>query len=161
MSATDPSYEECKWRYDHAGSDVTELLDQAAEVWIRHWPTHEVPATSANPFLWLAENSMGRAIVRLTPPDPPKKASVNPPSERRPSSSHRLLHRLIERDGATCKYCGDPLSCPCDLSVPGGVGDHVMPKSRGGSDDDSNRALACWPCNSDKADRTPSEWGGR
>jgi hypothetical protein len=36
--------------------------------------------------------------------------------------------------------------------------DHIVPKSRGGSDEDWNRIHACKKCNSGKNDRLPSEW---
>lgn len=38
--------------------------------------------------------------------------------------------------------------------------DHVFPWSRGGSDDPSNLAYACRPCNTEKRNRTPEEWLG-
>jgi hypothetical protein len=49
-----------------------------------------------------------------------------------------------------CAYCGieDPRTK-----------DHVIPKSRGGSDDPSNLVWACNRCNSKKGARTPEEAG--
>lgn len=76
------------------------------------------------------------------------------------SAHHKHLHRLGERDGWFCAYCGVPVGCQCADDVQAAVSDHVFPRSRGGSDDDSNRVLACVPCNSSKSDRTPGEWGG-
>lgn len=37
---------------------------------------------------------------------------------------------------------------------------HVMPISRGGSNDPENLATACAPCNRSKSNRTPQEWRG-
>lgn len=37
--------------------------------------------------------------------------------------------------------------------------DHIVPKSRGGSDEFDNLALACPQCNLSKYNKTPSEWG--
>lgn len=48
-----------------------------------------------------------------------------------------------------CAYCG---------SEDEAVIDHIMPFSRGGTDDRSNLAPACWPCNKEKTDTTPDEW---
>lgn len=36
--------------------------------------------------------------------------------------------------------------------------DHVVPQSRGGSDDPENCLMACSTCNLEKSDRLPSEW---
>jgi hypothetical protein len=74
---------------------------------------------------------------------------------------HAHVHRLAARDGWWCGYCGVELTCACDtdLDMPVAVSDHVIPQSRGGSNDDTNRVLACVSCNSAKGDRTPGEWG--
>lgn len=58
--------------------------------------------------------------------------------------------RIFERDNYTCRYCGrrgEKLEC-----------DHVLPLSRGGTNDDSNLAAACVPCNRSKRNRTVEEW---
>ncbi len=52
---------------------------------------------------------------------------------------------------AACAYCG---------STEGQIGiDHVLPRSRGGTDTWNNLVLACLPCNQRKGDRTPAEAG--
>ena len=61
------------------------------------------------------------------------------------------------RDGGwLCAYCGcdlaDPLSAN-PLGLPYATEDHVIPRSRGGSDDLGNIVLACLPCNSRKGAR--------
>lgn len=48
-----------------------------------------------------------------------------------------------------CAYCGDPLPTQVD---------HVIPRSRGGSDDRENLAPACRSCNMEKLDFTPEEY---
>lgn len=48
-----------------------------------------------------------------------------------------------------CAYCG----------LPPTTRDHVMPRSRGGSDDSSNLVWACNRCNARKNNRTPEEAG--
>src|SRR5262249_53267218 len=48
-----------------------------------------------------------------------------------------------------CAYCGDP--------VPTQV-DHIIPRSRGGTDDRDNLAPACKLCNMEKLDFTPEEY---
>lgn len=69
------------------------------------------------------------------------------------SNEWRALREVVfERDDYTCQYCGARgrrLEC-----------DHIFPASRGGSDDLSNLATACRPCNRDKGDLTIEEWRG-
>lgn len=60
--------------------------------------------------------------------------------------------KVFERDGWKCTYCGDP------ISMESGEVDHVVPFSRGGSDEMHNLAAACRPCNRDKGAKTPAEW---
>lgn len=57
---------------------------------------------------------------------------------------------ILLRDRRTCAYCG---------SKGADTIDHVFPKSRGGLDVWANLVAACKPCNNDKGDRTPIEWG--
>lgn len=57
--------------------------------------------------------------------------------------------RRADRGERVCTYCGTE----DDLTR-----DHVMPKSRGGANDDENKVWACRSCNSAKGDRTPEEW---
>jgi 5-methylcytosine-specific restriction endonuclease McrA len=58
---------------------------------------------------------------------------------------------LLARDGCTCQYCGRRLS-PSRLTI-----DHIIPRSRGGSDDWDNLVVACIDCNIKKGDSTPEE----
>ncbi len=58
---------------------------------------------------------------------------------------------IIRRDGHRCQYCSK--SSP-PLTI-----DHVMPKSRGGSDTWENLVCACVRCNNRKGNRTPEEAG--
>lgn len=51
----------------------------------------------------------------------------------------------------TCCYCG-ARGIPLQL-------EHIIPRSRGGSDRVSNLALACPPCNQKKGERTAAEFG--
>lgn len=68
-----------------------------------------------------------------------------------------MIQRLADRDGWTCKYCLRPLGWGHE-SVTAPVIDHVVPKSRGGSDKPENLVLACWDCNTAKGARTPEQW---
>ena len=64
----------------------------------------------------------------------------------------RLRDFILKRDNFTCAYCGDKKG-PFEA-------DHVLPKSRGGLDIESNLVCACRSCNRSKKDKPPEEWGG-
>lgn len=57
------------------------------------------------------------------------------------------------RDKFTCQYCGDKLKMS-QLNY-----DHVVPRVQGGKTVWDNIVMACYPCNSTKADRTPQQAG--
>lgn len=69
--------------------------------------------------------------------------------ERIATAAQPLL-RQSRRNAKECYYCGTTRG-PFHR-------DHVIPRSRGGSDDESNIVIACASCNSAKGDRTPEEW---
>lgn len=51
--------------------------------------------------------------------------------------------------GAECAYCREPW--PTEV-------DHILPASRGGTEDPQNLAPVCRRCNAEKGDLTPQEW---
>ena len=56
---------------------------------------------------------------------------------------------ILQRDDNCCQYCG---CIGKKLSI-----DHVIPRSRGGTDDWENVTTACLSCNVIKGNRTPQE----
>lgn len=72
-------------------------------------------------------------------------------SDRLPAHEWRpLRERIFARDDFTCGYCGTRggrLEC-----------DHVIPISRGGSNDPNNLVTACFRCNRSKRARLIEEW---
>lgn len=60
--------------------------------------------------------------------------------------SRRKRFEILERDGFQCGYCGRPAS-ESVLEV-----DHIVARSRGGTDDPSNLVSACFDCNRGKRD---------
>ena len=58
---------------------------------------------------------------------------------------------IIRRDNGRCQYCGEKRS---DLTI-----DHIIPKSRDGTDSWENLVAACKPCNNKKGSRTLEEAG--
>jgi 5-methylcytosine-specific restriction endonuclease McrA len=63
-----------------------------------------------------------------------------------------LLNTFKEQQGL-CFYCGLQHASPQE-----GHFDHVIPLTRGGSDNPDNIVFACRACNWSKHDRTPDEW---
>jgi hypothetical protein len=58
-----------------------------------------------------------------------------------------LRFRVLQRDEFTCRYCG--AKAPDVLLEV----DHVVPKSKGGTNSFDNFVTACQPCNRGKRDR--------
>lgn len=64
---------------------------------------------------------------------------------------------LFARDRYRCQYCGRSAA---ELKPREGLTrDHLIPLSRGGTNDWSNVVTACAPCNTRKANRLPEEIG--
>jgi 5-methylcytosine-specific restriction endonuclease McrA len=58
---------------------------------------------------------------------------------------------VATRDKFTCQYCG--LKLPLSKLTY----DHVLPRSQGGRTVWENIVMACYPCNEEKANRTPEK----
>ena len=73
-------------------------------------------------------------------------------SARESGRAARLLSAL-DRDGATCIWCGrafGPLVRPTT--------EHVVPRVKGGPSWVENEVAACGRCNSERGHRSPVEW---
>ena len=66
-----------------------------------------------------------------------------------PSKWTAIRASVLRRDHGICRYCLSPAT----------EVDHVVPVSRGGTDDVDNLVAACRPCNSAKNNRLPDEAG--
>ncbi len=66
----------------------------------------------------------------------------------RASITENLKKKIFERDNYTCQYCGRKGTGP-DLQL-----DHIVPLSRGGTNDEENLITACGKCNAEKANKT-------
>lgn len=66
------------------------------------------------------------------------------------------IQAQYKRQRGKCYYCGVKVGDTYHV-------DHVVPLSRGGSDDPGNLVIACVSCNTSKSDKLPHEWarGGR
>jgi 5-methylcytosine-specific restriction endonuclease McrA len=76
--------------------------------------------------------------------------------------AHWSRKGVLARDNYTCIYCGTrpgdivrgKIMTKADLTV-----DHILPRSRGGKDNWTNTACACYSCNHRKSDKLPGEAG--
>jgi 5-methylcytosine-specific restriction endonuclease McrA len=66
-------------------------------------------------------------------------------------AGYEVREYLLEKWGRKCAYCGES-NIPLQI-------EHIIPKSRGGTDRVSNLTLACEKCNQEKANRTAAEFG--
>ena len=64
---------------------------------------------------------------------------------------YEVKEYLLEKWGRKCAYCG-ATNIPLEI-------DHIIPKSRGGTDRVSNLTLACRECNLKKGKKTAAEFG--
>lgn len=100
-------------------------------------PPRQQPAPVANPWQeFLLE--LPRLLEQLPAPPP---VVAPPPVPLPPWEVQR--QRILERDGRTCRYCGREASQI----------DHVIPKSRGGSNLEHNLVASCKTCNVVAGDR--------
>ncbi len=69
---------------------------------------------------------------------------------RVPYKKVELSHKnILRRDNMQCQYCGTRVGT---FTI-----DHIIPRSRGGSDTWENLTTACTNCNNKKGNRTPEE----
>jgi len=100
-------------------------------------------AEAAEP-LWHMGDGYGGFVLKLLDEAFTARGLTGPPRgdrRRRDSVSRELRDRVIARDGLVCQYCKANLM-PSEATI-----DHVVPVSRGGSDDLENLRVACRKCN--------------
>lgn len=97
-----------------------------------------------------------RDLIRVAPANPEEiiisigavSLRIRRAKHDRDSAWSILRAKVFATKGCLCTYCGDDA----------GQVDHVIPRSRGGSDDLENLVPCCGACNLAKGDRTPEEW---
>ena len=62
----------------------------------------------------------------------------------------KIRERILIRDGYCCQYCGQEDATTVD---------HILPISKGGTDDPDNLVAACSRCNYSKGNRTGQFFG--
>jgi len=78
------------------------------------------------------------------------------PSEQREYEAMRRSSSLTDYDGKPCPYCGDTMQTDSETKYPSR--DHIIPRSRGGTDADRNLIIVCNACNYAKGDATLEQW---
>ena len=72
--------------------------------------------------------------------------------DRLPSAAVTFSRRnVFKRDRFTCQYCNKQPGSD-ELTI-----DHVVPRALGGESTWTNCVMACWECNTHKADRSPKQ----
>jgi len=71
---------------------------------------------------------------------------VSPRPEKTVSNGDKMRRKLLARDGDDCWFCGKPMGEDCTI-------EHLVPKSKGGSNRLDNYALAHAACNHMAADK--------
>lgn len=69
-----------------------------------------------------------------------------------PTIEPRIKRKIWESQGKRCAYCGEPRNLK-HMTV-----DHVIPLSKGGTNDEENLRCACKMCNRIKNDMLPTEF---
>jgi 5-methylcytosine-specific restriction endonuclease McrA len=79
------------------------------------------------------------------------RSSHSPTLKPSSKAQRRIAH---ERSQGRCAYCGRELT----LGAKNWIVEHVVSRSRGGTDDPRNLVAACTLCNRRKTFHTPNEW---
>lgn len=74
-----------------------------------------------------------------------------PPS---PLNRRDRLAEILQRDGASCVWCGREVGS----GLVGATTEHVVPRVKGGPSWLENEVAACGRCNRQRGNRTPAEW---
>ncbi len=80
-------------------------------------------------------------------------------TRKRPHLPDRIKRKIYERDGRACQICGrvtrfgGTYDTPWDPLPPSGSVDHIIPVSKGGTNEDTNLRWSCKSCNSARGNR--------
>jgi hypothetical protein len=144
--------------------DASAFLDLS----VQHMMTPEQVGASVLIFAWKARGNEGdESVCRRVAYYPKRRwtrdreailagvkilvdASEHRVRRGRPVVSAARRAAILKRDGEVCTYCQTTLG-PFHI-------DHIIPVSRGGSNQDDNLCVACAPCNLTKSAKVGREW---
>jgi 5-methylcytosine-specific restriction endonuclease McrA len=96
---------------------------------------------------------LGNGNISINQWDEKFKATEYKTSRRNIRDWNLLRFTVFERDNYTCVYCGFKAD-----GINGLHCDHVIPYSKGGSNDLENLVTSCPSCNMSKGNKTLEEW---
>lgn len=92
-------------------------------------------------------------IVELVKKDPfVEYVYANLPGRKRRNFSKGVRYRVFVRDGSKCVICGASPNTNKDVQL---CVDHIIPVSKGGTNNPKNLRTLCWDCNAGKAAKLP------
>ena len=96
----------------------------------------------------------GESLKQFKPPClAPMPVLELPRARNQLKLSKSVRFNVLKRDNHTCQSCGARALDGAILEV-----DHIVPRSKGGSNDESNLQTLCSHCNSGKSDKTEDEF---
>jgi hypothetical protein len=111
---------------------------------------HLIAAGASEEALVLAVAEMEAAVVSIVDESAERRREIDRIRSR--LNREAAIAHLTKDDDWNCAYCD------CELSYGDIHIDHIVPLSKGGTNDIENLALSCKPCNLRKGARTPEEW---
>lgn len=111
---------------------------------------HLIAAGASNEALIEAVAEMESAALAIVDESAERRREIDRIRSRLDRDA-AIVH-LTTDDGWRCAYCDRSLAYG-EIHI-----DHIIPLSKGGTNDFENLALSCKPCNLHKGARTPEEW---
>lgn len=120
----------------------------------RPWVYKRIYGCTRAKFYRILDRLIKRKLIRIIDGEIVHDRCIYMIADARRRLARKNLPRkeIFERDGYRCTYCGTsdgPFEC-----------DHIVPVSRGGTNDNSNLTTACVSCNRNKRAMTVAEWRG-
>ena len=129
-------------RVSYGGGIVAKGVVTKMNLVLRGWIT--LQSGSGAPMKIFLEDIEPNSIIL---PEFAKKENKKKENENRDGISPKLRFEVLKRDKYVCQYCG---ACGPDVEL---EIDHIIPVSRGGTDDIDNLKTACFRCNRGKGDK--------
>jgi len=134
--------------YNHYDGIIRDMVrERMAEAQVVSAVQQLVLALDSHRFLWGQGDGYGGWVKHLIRTQVESVGLAWEPEYAHTPDPKRTA--ILERDDYECVNCGSP----DELQI-----DHIMPKSRGGSNKPQNLQVLCGPCNRSKRAMTMDEW---